>query len=273
MYTAPDSLRGVPIERIKETGAYWERTWDSLDAFIAHEDEERSLKEQYQARRDAEPNNVTIQKRAKFHQDNMSKHFKIREIFGDHSPYHPNQLVAKRHLPVEGLCQKELMYRVACKISDLKILNEKGSLAMDAWDFIRWRIGLKIAERINHLGENGKRFVRTIIYKLCDEDKQATSGGYEDSIMRQAVLISARYQNRISSFKTKGTAEPGGSQPPFTGKHRVRRSRHRSNNTQHETTVATRQEERQERRARLAAQTGSYQGVNAFRAMQKNKRE
>lgn len=204
----------------------------------------------------------------------MSKHVKIREIFGAYSPYHPNQLVAKRHLPAKGLCQKELMYRVACKISDLKVLNDKGSLAMDAWDFIRWRIGLKIAERMSHPGQNGKNFVRTIIYKLCDEAKETVLGGYEDTVIREAVLLSARYQGRISSFKIKGTAEPKSSRPSITGMHCAkRRRRRRSDISPPEPRAAVREEERQERRARLAAQTGGYQGVNAFRAMQKDKLE
>lgn len=278
---APDSLRGVPVERISETSSYWEQTWSSLDAFIAQEPEEKRLKEIYHARRLAEPGNQSIQSKAKLHQDNMSKHVKIREVFGANTPYHPNQLVAKKHIPSEGLCQKELMYRVACKISDLKVLNDQGVLAMDAWDFIRWRISRKLTEKLDHPGLNGKNFVRTIIYKLCDEPKNDNTG-YADPVMREAVLFSARYQNRIANFKTDGSkaCAPRAKSTRPTKRtrqvNRVRRSRLRTNLSTEQADTARREEERQaerrERRAQLEAQSGSYQGVNAFRQMQQDRK-
>ncbi|KHO01232.1 uncharacterized protein MAM_00233 [Metarhizium album ARSEF 1941] len=267
VYTAPNSLKAVPIEKINENSSYWESSWDSLDEFIAQEDKERSLKEQYQAMKNAEPNNVAIRKTAKFHQDNMSKHVKIREVFGLHSPYHPNQLVAKKHLPSEGLCQKELMYRVACKISDLKVLNDRGVLAMDAWHFIRWRIGRKLEERLGHQCETARNFVRTIIYKLCDEPK-FDSAGYVDSVMRQAVLVSAQYQGRMSRFKIDGTKADKSAAGPVKSAlpHGCTREAGRQRASRG---PAQRAEKRHQRRARLAAQSGSYQGVNAFGNMQK----
>ncbi|EFY92318.1 hypothetical protein J3459_008052 [Metarhizium acridum] len=228
--------------------------------------------------KDAEPNNIAIRKRAKFHQDNMSKHVKIREIFGLCSPYHPNQLVAKQHLPLEGLCQKELMYRVACKISDLKVLNDRGILAMDAWDFIRWRIGRKLEERLDRPGQSGRHFVRTIIYKLCDESKYSSTA-YEDSVMRQAVLVSAQFQNRIASFKTSATkagnsaAMPVDSATPRRSTNEANRKRNRRTGGPQlgQNASAQRAEERRQRRAQLAARSGSYQGVNAFRDMQRDR--
>lgn len=226
----------------------------------------------------AEPNNTDLRKRAKFHQDNVSKHVKIREIFGLHSPYHPNQLVAKQHLPPEGLCRKDLMYRVACKISDLKVLNARGILAMDAWDFIRWRIGRKLEEQLALPGQSGRHFVRTLIYKLCDESKCGFTG-YEDSVMRQAVLVSAQYQNRIASFKTNAT-KAGYSATRSLGSGLPRRSTDEANRKRNrrtggsqsgQTASAQRAEERRQRRAQLAAQSGSYQGVNAFRGTQRDR--
>jgi hypothetical protein len=232
--------------------------------------------------RNAAPSDVALQKRAKFHQDNMSKHVKIREIFGAQSPYHPNQLVAKQHMPPNGLCQKELMYRVACKISDLKVLNDVEVLAMDAWDFIRWRIGLKIAEGLSHPGQNGKKFVRTVIYKLCDEETHSRPG-YEDPIMREAVLQSALRQGRLASFKSEGgkarqsQATVVQAYAESAGTHqagRIRRQRRPqvgASTIRNSNTAAQRDEERRRRRAQLAAQSGSYQGVNAFRQMQRDR--
>ncbi|TWU76135.1 hypothetical protein ED733_007952 [Metarhizium rileyi] len=253
-YTAPDSLRGVPIEKIDESSMYWDSSWDSLNDFLAYEDEERSLKETY-------------------------RHVKIREIFGPHSPYHPNQLVAKQHLPLRGLCQKEIMYRVACKISDLELLHDRGILTMNAWDFIRWRIGLKIAERLEHPGQNGREFVRTVIYKLCDESRCGFAG-YGDPVMRQAVLISAQYQGRLASFKTESTKTCNSgaglmdSALPWRDANEAngRRRRRNADSSQTGRAITTRRaDERRQRRARLAAQSGHYQGVNAFREMQRDR--
>ncbi|OAA40964.1 hypothetical protein NOR_05546 [Metarhizium rileyi] len=278
-YTAPDSLRGVPIEKIDESSMYWDSSWDSLNDFLAYEDEERSLKETYRVMREAEPDNMAIRKKVKFHQDNTSKHVKIREIFGPHSPYHPNQLVAKQHLPLRGLCQKEIMYRVACKISDLELLHDRGILTMNAWDFIRWRIGLKIAERLEHPGQNGREFVRTVIYKLCDESRCGFAG-YGDPVMRQAVLISAQYQGRLASFKTESTKTCNSGAGLMdsalswrdANEANGRRRRRNADGSQTGRAITTRRaDERRQRRARLAAQSGHYQGVNAFREMQRDR--
>ncbi|KAK2605880.1 hypothetical protein QQS21_003720 [Conoideocrella luteorostrata] len=274
-YVAPASLRGVPIGRVDEESTYWENSWDSLDQFIAQESEEKALKEHYQDLKNRGPPDLAIQKRAKFHQDNMSKHIKIREIFGDNSAYHPNQLVSKLHSPREGFCQKELMYRVACKISDLKVLNRTGHLKMDAWDFLRWRISLKLNEHLSHVGESARDNVRTTIYKISDD---GINNNYKDDVLRQAILLSAQHQHRLSSFRTSGNkfgaqdvlrAQPN---KPF---HREpQRCRPRDApiaRPSKKPEVRAKTEARQERRRQLAAQSSEYQGVNAFRAQQRER--
>lgn len=273
-YMMPASLRSVPIMRISEKHPYWLKTWDSLEEFLAKEDEEKKLKEHYQVLKNQNPRDKAICGRAKLHQDNMSKHVKIREIFGEGSPFHPNQLVSKRHIPVEGLCQKEIMYRVACKISDLQVLNQKGDLSMDAWDFIRWRIGLKLGELVSHPGEDGKGFVRTVIYKLCDGSKDDMAR-YQDPIMREAVRKSARYQGRLASYKERGEVERHAHAPtPADSVPRVRHHGGVSRNIiQKQTTGTTTgqfahvtSETIEERRSRLGRVAhGTYQGVNAYR--------
>lgn len=93
----------MPVAKISEDSPYWVAAWESLNAFLAKEGEEETLKQQYRVRHNLDPDNKLVQRRGKFHQDNMSKYHKIREIFGPDSDYHPNQLAAKHHLPRLGL--------------------------------------------------------------------------------------------------------------------------------------------------------------------------
>ncbi|KAG6004087.1 hypothetical protein E4U54_000594 [Claviceps lovelessii] len=280
-YMQPASLRGVPVARIDEQSPYWESSWDSLDEFLAHERREKELKEQFMRLKTQEPSDVAIRKRAKLHQDNMSKHVKIREIFSDVSPYHPNQLVSKHHLPVEGLCQKEFMYRIACKVSDLKVLHRKGLLTMDPWDFLRWRVHLQISDKVNRIGQSARGCVRSVIGKLFDHQ----DGSLADPIMREAILLSAHYQNRLASFKNHGKAtftpdtsvmryieatRPDGSrlhpQRDPAEKPVLKQLGRQSRSAKAAETEQLRLQARQERRRRLKEQAGTYQGVNAFRA-------
>ncbi|KAG5980758.1 hypothetical protein E4U55_003683 [Claviceps digitariae] len=283
-YVQPASLRGVPVSRIDEQSPYWETSWDSLDDFLARESREKELKEHYMALKRQRPSDVAISKRAKNHQDNMSKHVKIREIFSDVSPYHPNQLVSKHHLPEDGLCQKEFMYRIACKVSDLKVLHKKGLLKMDPWDFLRWRVHLQISDKVNRIGQSARGCVRSVIGKLFDHQ----DGSPADPIMREAILLSAHYQNRLASFKNHGKAtftpdtsvmryleatKPDGSRlnprkDPAT-KAAYKQLHRQSSSAKAEMREQLKLEARQERRRRLKAQAGTYQGVNAFRAQRK----
>ncbi|KAG5932515.1 hypothetical protein E4U53_001296 [Claviceps sorghi] len=280
-YVQPSSLRGVPVSRIDEQSSYWETAWDSLDDFLARESREKELKEKYLNLKRQRPSDVPICKRAKIHQDNMSKHVKIREIFSDGSPYHPNQLVSKHHLPVEGLCQKEFMYRIACKVSDLKVLHKKGLLQMDPWDFLRWRVHLQISDKLNRIGQSARGCVRSVIGKLFDHQ----DGSPADPIVREAILLSAHYQNRLASFKNHGKAEytpdttvvkyleatmPDGSRPnqqkDLAAKPVLKQVHRQSSSAKANAREQLKLEARQERRRRLKAQAGTYQGVNAFRA-------
>ncbi|KAG5925636.1 hypothetical protein E4U42_004110 [Claviceps africana] len=280
-YVQPASVRGVPVSRIDVQSSYWETSWDSLDEFLARESREKELKEKYLKLKRQKPSDVPISKRAKVHQDNMSKHVKIREIFGDESPYHPNQLVSKQHLPDEGLCQKEFMYRIACKVSDLKVLHKKGLLQMDPWDFLRWRVHLQISDKVNRIGQSAKGCVRSVIGKLFDHQ----DGSPADPIMREAILLSALYQNRLASFKNHGKAEytpdtsvmkyleatmPEGSRPSrpkdLAAKPVLKQVRRQSGSAKADARKQLNLEAREERRRRLKAQAGTYQGVNAFRA-------
>lgn len=277
-HESPATLRGVPVAKLTEDSAYWDPSWSSLDAFLAQESDE--AKEKIRSRNELKlnPTDKRLEKESKDRTDNMSKHKKIREIFGHDSPYHPNQLVRKRHMPREGLCQKEMMYRLACRVADFICLHKEGHLTMDPWDFFRWRFSIKLNERLQHPGDSAKEFLRTAVYRLCDQSQEGNR--YDDPIMRDAVLISACFQNRFGAFnKTKiFKLIANGGQPvnPGRGIGNPRAPRPATllppRHPRHPTAAAVaaaqqRHQERQERRARNA-NSPLWQGVNHFLAQQ-----
>ncbi|KAF4465015.1 acyl- thioesterase ii [Fusarium albosuccineum] len=204
-YTAPESLKGTPVEKLTEDGPNWKPTWDSLNGYMALEYEEERLKKESSARLKVNPDSKSALAAHKLHQDNVSKHRRIRDIFGPKTSYHPNQLVSGRHLPDEGLCQKELMYRIACKVNDLRVLHERGKLTMDPWDFFRWRISKKISAVVNSPLASAQDNLRTIIYRICEDGgSNSMTKQYEDPLLRAAILQSAVIQNRLNSFNAKG---------------------------------------------------------------------
>ncbi|KAF4977945.1 hypothetical protein FZEAL_5593 [Fusarium zealandicum] len=269
-YISPRSLLGTPVAKLTEASRYWRGTWNSLDAFLAQEADEERLKKETKDRLKLNPRDKATAAAAKLHQDNVSKHRRIRDIFGADTSYHPNQLVSKQHIPDEGLCHKELMYRLACKISDLRVLRDRHELAMDPWDFIRWRISIKIKSLITFPGQSVQDYIRTIIYKLCED---AVSGHvsqqkYEDPPLRAAILRSARYQNRIGSFNTKANNKPkaAGSSGPIS------RPRVSSGHRPRPASIATpASRPLPATRPERASRPTEYQGVNAYRAQQKQK--
>ncbi|PTB65078.1 hypothetical protein BBK36DRAFT_1204143 [Trichoderma citrinoviride] len=207
------------------------------------------------------PSNKSLQLALKRYRDNSSKFKKIREVFGEQSRYHPNQLLGKDYLPPGGLCQKEAMYRLACKISDLKHLHRTGALAMDPFDFIRWRILKKAASFMLNPVDNAKHAIRTIVYKLCDDSVDIHSKVYQDTVMRQAVLMSAAQRNQLGNYGPKGRQR----------KHWLTEERVSP------VPLARRIERRLGARGRTrvaaASSTPIYAGVNAFRAQQQQRRE
>ncbi|KAH7140892.1 hypothetical protein EDB81DRAFT_67011 [Dactylonectria macrodidyma] len=278
-YKTPLALASVPVAKIDEAGPYWEPSWQSLDRFLEREATEESLKSEFQERRNRFPDDPSVKTRYKLHQDNVSKHRKIREVFGPGSPYHPNQLVSKHHLPPTGLCHKEMMYKLACKVSDLRVLHERGELAMDPWDFLRWRIARKAQALVGSTWESTRDVLKSVVTKICDDSGLEQSEKFEDRVLRKAVLRSARYQNRLASFGTKkvtkptaGVRRPSGSRPRTASANQISRPISPdvlANRRSSSSSTATARE-RQERRARLARPT-EYQGVNAFRRQQSSR--
>lgn len=133
---------------------------------------------------------------------------------------------------------------------------------MDPWDFIRWRIGRKIQERLDLPGQSASSFIRSLVYRLCEEDVMG-SNLYADPIMREAVLLAARYQNRLGSYKGHRQQPAKSSHAPAPGK-MAPPARPRSRLQSDAARAA--EEVRRARRASLAVRPSTYQGVNAFRA-------
>ncbi|PNP49243.1 hypothetical protein THARTR1_10045 [Trichoderma harzianum] len=230
------------------------------------------MKDQAHKRVQLNPSNDAL-KVHKHLSDNSSKFKKIREIFGEGSKYHPNQLVAKRFLPPRGFCQKEAMYRLACKISDLQHLYNIGDLAMDPFDFIRWRIIKKVGSLLANPWDNPKSFIRTVVYKLADDSEHTGTKTYQDSVMRYAVLLSAAKRNHLGNYGHKGKNRKKTLQQtilPYTAaapRPRVKISRDDIVDSRPEASPAVARPV--QRRARLAAGPPIYAGVNAYRAGQK----
>ncbi|KAK4076709.1 uncharacterized protein Triagg1_4312 [Trichoderma aggressivum f. europaeum] len=239
---------------------------------VRQQEPEAVMKEEAHKRIQLNPSNDAL-KAHKHLSDNSSKFKKIREIFGEGSKYHPNQLVAKRFLPPRGFCQKELMYRLVCKISDLQHLYNTGDLAMDPFDFIRWRIIKKVGSLLANPWDNPKSFIRTVVYKLADDSEQTGAKTYQDSVVRYAVLLSAAKRNHLGNYGHKGknrkktlkqTTLPYAAAAP---RPRVKISRDDIVDSRPEAAPAVARPV--QRRARLAAGPPIYAGVNAYRAGQK----
>ncbi|KAM0260165.1 hypothetical protein ACHAQJ_002930 [Trichoderma viride] len=276
-FLEPSLLRGTPVQRIDESHEYWERSWDSVDTVLARQEPEAKKKQEAYARTQFDPNNKALQEALKRYSDNSSKYKKIREIFGKDGKYHPNQIIGKRYLPPQGLCQKESMYRLACKITDLEYLHKTGVLAMDPFDFIRWRVMKKAVSLLAKPGDNPKQFLRTIISKLGDDSGDPKAKAYQDSVMRQAVLLSAHMRNQLGNYGPKkkiGVAQPMllPSRPRQTAL--PQRPKLLKNDVENlpETPLAPAiRVERQ--RARPIARPPIYTGVNAYRAKQRQQRQ
>ncbi|UKZ78915.1 hypothetical protein TrVFT333_006662 [Trichoderma virens FT-333] len=225
-----------------------ESSWDSLDRYLEGQAPEAVMKDEAHKRLLLNPNDKTLKDAHKHYSDNSSKFKKIREIFGEGSKYHPNQLIAKQ-----------------------------GELAMDPFDFIRWRIIKKAGSLLEKPGDTPKNFIRTVVYKLCDPDSQAAGAKvYHDSVMRQAVLLSAAQRNHLGNYGSKGKHRKNSAtqQRPLPYREAVPRQRARLSR---DDVVDNRPEASRalarpvQRRARPAAGPPIYAGVNAFRAGQQQR--
>ncbi|KAI5460896.1 hypothetical protein BGZ63DRAFT_324259, partial [Mariannaea sp. PMI_226] len=285
-YMKPRDLDGTPIARLRESDPYWESGWASLDRFLDREAEEERLKREYRAEQLRKPDDKAVAKACRRHRDNVSKHRKIREIFGHNTPYHPNQLVAKENLPLGGLVEMDVMYKMACKITDLRALQAHGKLAMDPWDFLRWRVIKKARESCVFPWEKLGDVIKSIVLRIGDDSGLDGAERFEDSLFRKAILEAAKIQCTLNRYGAKKVHKPSPSfseslvprvgpvsplpPPPPTfnrtsGPADPEPAREQNERSQRETT-------RSERRQAEANRTPIYQGVNAYRAQMEQRR-
>ncbi|CEJ91802.1 hypothetical protein VHEMI07493 [[Torrubiella] hemipterigena] len=205
IYLKPSTLRGTPTKKLVESSPEWDPSWASLDDYLKNEQKEQQAKtetrEQLAYTRLVGKDLNSLLKRHKRHQDNCSKHTKILEIFGPDTTYHPNQLVARQHLPREGLCDQEIMYKLACKVSNMQTLEKFGYLKMDPWDFIRWRVNNLLTHELPHAAARGTTIIKTIVSRLGSH--QETNSGFVDPYMRELVLFAARFEQRSNCYGSR----------------------------------------------------------------------
>lgn len=257
-YCKPGSLYGCQQKKLTEDGPSWNSQWFSLDKYLAGEAEQIRLKAEADKALSA-PNDPATHRRLKdkrkLHSDNCSKQTKIREIFGPSSPYHPNQLVSDKHLPPQGLCDQETMYKLACKVSDLDILKKRGKLSMDPFDFLRWRVHLKLqAHGCLAATANGSFVLKGVIRQLCEADSPRNR--YHDPVMRKAALWAAKVQGCLAKYgtiKKTHSARMLTERPPKTS------FNHKSFEQQSESLIARKAKRRE------LAKPSFYHGVNSFR--------
>lgn len=261
-YTSPRCLIGTPVRKITESDDYWKPGWQTIESFFAQEENEKKAKSEADERRLRNPLDKRAAKDFKIHSDNVYKHKKIREIFGPETSYHPNQLVSKHHLPADGLCHMDIMYKLACKVSDLKYLQDRGELAMDPWDFIRWRVALKLQPKLLFAAQSGREYVRAITSQMFESPGTASSPRpYQDPLLRAAIIRSAGYQGRLNSYG-KPSDKRKVVNNPSTNTSSIR-ARPQSTLTHRPANPS-----RVEKRQKGSSQPSVYRGVNAFRAQQ-----
>ncbi|KAF5236368.1 hypothetical protein FANTH_11320 [Fusarium anthophilum] len=271
-YISPHCLIGTPVQKTTEDSDYWMPRWLSLETYLAQEESEEKKKRDSKEQLRLDPHNKDLAKKHKLHMDNVSKQRKIREIFGHESPYHPNQLVSKHHLPTDGLCEQELMYKLACKVSDLRVLHDKGELAMDPWDFLRWRVSKKIQSMCTMSAQSGKDIIKRIIFSICeDSSSKSASKIYEDPKLRAAIIRSAGYQGRLASFHKPG--DKNRITKAKTNTACLGRIAHRRSKADPIPSTLSREPalSRSDKRQKRLSQPSTYGGVNAYRAQQQQR--
>lgn len=182
-YRGPAWMRGVPVRRISPGDPYWQRSWIDETAFLKKRDELKAKVEEREERiygvmyksfhfagaelpvpRDLETFERERLEQLKQDLKSVKKNLRYctaaEEAFKCLENVHPNQLVAKRYLPAEGILHPtNTLYQFALRLKDLAYLHEKGELSMKPFDFLRWRIGTVI----ERTGANYKTTISNII--------------------------------------------------------------------------------------------------------------
>ncbi|KXH44635.1 hypothetical protein CNYM01_07477 [Colletotrichum nymphaeae SA-01] len=186
-YTNPPMLRGVPVAPISETGSYWNPLWKKFAEAVNEEKVERDYQEYLLSRHqrmlqgplpasEDDPEHVFKRYQRSLRQAKVTKQW-----FNPGHTIHPNQLMAKEHLPATGICDNYVLYKICNILSRINAMYERGELGMPPMHFLMWRMSVSL-ERFPH--DPMKSFWRVMVNK--------NHGAY-DSILRQAEIRGAQH--------------------------------------------------------------------------------
>ncbi|EXF78552.1 hypothetical protein CFIO01_11016 [Colletotrichum fioriniae PJ7] len=186
-YTNPPMLRGVPVAPISETGSYWSPMWKKFAEAVNEEKAEREYQEYLFIRHqrmlqgplpasEDDPEHVFKRYQRSLRQAKVTKQW-----FNPGRTIHPNQLMAKEHLPETGICDNYVLYKICNILSRINAMYERGELGMPPMHFLMWRMSVSL-ERFPH--DPMKSFWRVMVNK--------NHGAY-DSILRQAEIRGAQH--------------------------------------------------------------------------------
>ncbi|KAI3549969.1 hypothetical protein CSPX01_02144 [Colletotrichum filicis] len=186
-YLNPPMLRGVPVAPISETGSYWNPLWKKFAEAVNEEKVERDYQEYLLIRHqrmlqgpipasEDDPEHVF-----KRYQRSLRQAKVTTQWFNPGHTIHPNQLMAKEHLPETGICDNYVLYKICNILSRVNAMYERGELGMPPIHFLMWRMSVSL-ERFPH--DPMKSFWRVMVDK--------NHGAY-DSILRQAEIRGAQH--------------------------------------------------------------------------------
>ncbi|KAK1726311.1 LOW QUALITY PROTEIN: uncharacterized protein BDZ83DRAFT_718528 [Colletotrichum acutatum] len=186
-YTNPPMLRGVPVAPISETGSYWNPLWKKFAEAVNEEKVEREYQEYLLIRHqrmlqgplpasEDDPEHVFKRYQRSLRQAKVTKQW-----FSPGHTIHPNQLMAKEHLPETGICDNYVLYKICNILSRINAMYERGEVGMPPMHFLMWRMSVSL-ERFPH--DPMKSFWRVMV----DKNHNAY-----DSILRQAEIRGAQH--------------------------------------------------------------------------------
>ncbi|KXH46683.1 hypothetical protein CSIM01_10901 [Colletotrichum simmondsii] len=186
-YTNPPMLRGVPVAPISETGSYWNPLWKKFAEAVNEEKVERdyqgylSIRHQRMLQGPLPASEDDPEHVFKRYQRSLRQAKVTKQWFNPGHTIHPNQLMAKEHLPETGICDNYVLYKICNILSRVNAMYERGELGMPPMHFLMWRMSVSL-ERFPH--HPMKSFWRVMVNK--------NHGAY-DSILRQAEIRGAQH--------------------------------------------------------------------------------
>ncbi|KAK2062747.1 hypothetical protein LY76DRAFT_589110 [Colletotrichum caudatum] len=186
-YVNPAMLQGVPIEPINEGDEYWETSWIKFNDAIDEDRVEREYQQELAAwhelvhQRNHLAEDRDLEKGFKRYQRHLNQARVIRKWFRPGSTVHPNQIMAKHHLPDTGLCIAHVLYKICNILGRLDALHERGELGMPPLHFLMWRMSVS-------LDRQPRTHMRTFWRVIVDADHVAY-----DEVLRKAEIRGAQH--------------------------------------------------------------------------------